>query len=219
MSARLLKHNNPPDVQPFPAFALPENEGTFPVGQVLAGIANTDPESRAARIIEEAYAKAAVVESEVHARMEATVRAEIEAEIARVINPWRDELMRSLEEVTSLRSAITQQTESELVRLALEIAKKVIHLEVTSNTRVALELTRAALSRVPNRTPATIHLNPEDVAYVQENQHHLPSSHALTFIADKAIERGGCVVQTEMGEIDASIEQQFAEIEAALQEN
>src|SRR6185503_14435433 len=107
MSARLLKHNSPLDVQPFPAFALPENEGTFPAGQVLSGISNTDPESHAARIIEDAYAKAAAIESDVQARMESTVRAEVEAEIARVINPWRDELMRSLEELTSLRSTIT----------------------------------------------------------------------------------------------------------------
>ena len=219
MSARLLKHDSPLDVQPFPAFSLPENEGIFPAGQVLSGIGNNDPESQAARIIEDAYAKAALIESDANERMAATIAAEINAEVVRVIDPWRDELMRSLEELSVLRSTIIQQTESELVRLALEIAKKVIHLEVRSNQHVAFELTRAALERVPNRTPATIHLNPEDLTYVEENQHQLPSSHSLTFMADKALERGGCVVQTDMGEVDASIEQQFAEIEAALQEN
>jgi flagellar assembly protein FliH len=218
MSARLLKHDNPPDVQPFPAFALPVNEQSFPAGKILSGISNIDPESHGARIIEEAYAKAAAIENEVQSRMESVTRAAIEREIARVINPWRDELMKSLDELTSIRSVMTQQIESELVRLALEIAKKVIHVEVR-NPQIALELTRAALSRVPNRTPATIHLNPEDFGYVQEQQHQLPSSHALSFIEDQAIERGGCVVQTEMGEIDASIEQQFAEIEAALLES
>jgi flagellar assembly protein FliH len=219
MSARLLKRDTPLEVQPFAVFALPENEGNFAAGQVLSGIGHNDPESRAAQIIEDAYAKAALIESEMHDRMEATVRAAVEAEITRVINPWRDELMRSVEEVTSLRSALVQQTETELVRLALEIAQKVIHLEVTSNPQVAVKLTSAALSRVPHRTPAMIHLNPEDLAYVEANQHQLPSAHALTFIADEAIERGGCVVQTDMGEVDASIEQQFSEIAAALLEN
>ncbi|HEY6803263.1 MAG TPA: FliH/SctL family protein [Pyrinomonadaceae bacterium] len=219
MSARLLKCDSPLDIQPFPAFALPEDDMEFADGQVLSGISNADPESHAARIIEDAYAKAAQIEAEAREQIQVAVRAEVDAEIARVINPWREELMKSLEEVTALKSTVVQQTESELVRLALEIARKVIHLEVRSNAEVAVELTRAALSRVPYRAPATIHLNPEDFAYVQTNQHQLPSGHSLAFVEDRAIERGGCVVQTEMGEIDASIEQQFGEIEAALSAN
>ena len=219
MSARLLKHDGPLAVQPFAAFAPPEQEGEFPAGGLLSGVTNTDPESHGARIIEQAYAKAARIESEAHTRIEATIRAEVESQIVNVINPWREELVKTLDELSTLRATLYQQTESELVRLALEIAKKVIHLEVRSNDRVALGLARAALSRVPNRTPATIHLNPDDLTYVEANQHLLPSSHVLTFIEDKAIARGGCVVHTEMGEIDASIEQQYAEIEGALIEN
>jgi flagellar assembly protein FliH len=219
MSARLLKCDSPLDIQPFPAFALPEDDMDFADGQVLSGITNADPESHAARIIEDAYAKAAQIEAEAREQIQVALRAEVEAEITRVIDPWREELMKSLEELTELKATVVQQTESELVRLALEIARKVIQLEVRNNTQVAFELTRAALSRVPHRAPATIHLSPEDLAYVQTNQHQLPSSHALTFIEDRAIERGGCVVHTEMGEIDASIEQQFAEIEAALLAN
>jgi flagellar assembly protein FliH len=205
MSARLLKCDSPLDIQPFPAFALPEDDMDFADGQVLSGITNADPESHAARIIEDAYAKAAQIETEAREQIQVAVRAEVDAEIKRVIDPWREELMKSLAELTGLKSTMVQQT-----------ARKVIHLEVCSNAQVAHELTRAALSRVPHRAPATIHLNPEDLAYVQTNQHQLPSSHGLTFVEDRAIERGGCVIHTEMGEIDASIEQQFTEIEAAL---
>jgi flagellar assembly protein FliH len=219
MSARLLRRDDPLDIQPFAAFALPEAVTNFAAGQVLAGITDNDPESLAAQIIEEAHAKAALIETEARQRMEATIRTEVQAEIVRVINPWRDELMKSLDELTTFRSTLAQQTENDLVRLALEIAQKVIHLEVRSNAQVAVELSRAALARVPSRTPATIHLNPEDFAYVESNQHQLPSGHSLSFIEDRAIERGGCVVQTDMGEVDASIEQQFSEISAALLEN
>jgi flagellar assembly protein FliH len=219
MSAKLLRRDDPLEIEPFAAFALPEDEANFVTGQVLFGIANSDPESQAAQIIEDAQAKAAIIETVTRERMEATVRSAIQEEIISVINPWREKLISSLDELTTVRAMLAQQTENDLVRLALEIAQKVIQLEVQSNAQVAVELARAALARVPSRMPATIHLNPEDLAYVKANQQQLPRGHSLTFFEDPAIERGGCVVQTEMGEVDASIEQQFAQIEAALLEN
>jgi len=215
MSARLLKSDGAFDVQPFAAFDIPQSDSDFSTGRVLDGVTNTDPESQAAKIIDDAHARAALIESEMRQQMQEVIEAEVAAEIARVVDPWRDELIQSLEKISAIRSTLVAQTEAELVRLALEIAQKVIHVEV-SNHQVALELTRAALSRIPNRTPATVHLHPEDLAYVELNQHQLPTSHVLTFVEDRSIGRGGCVVQTEMGEVDASIEQQFAEIEEKL---
>ena len=220
MSARLLKNEHGVATQPVTTFDFPEHDGRF-ADQIShrAGVTHTDPETQAAKIIEAAYTQAAEIEREMREQMRATVRAEVDAEISRVINPWRDQLVQSLDSLTSLRGDIAQRAEDEVVRLALEIARRVIHLEVHKGNQVAVELARVALSRIPSRTPATVHLNPEDLDYVQANQDQLEANHALSFVADRSIGRGGCVIQTDMGEVDASIEHQFAEIEDAILNN
>ncbi len=219
MSASLIKSASSAGVEPFAAFALPQDDGTASSRVTVTGVTNTEPEDEAARIIDEARAFAAQIEREERERIELTIRTEVDAEIARVINPWRDQLQQSLDELTTLRAEIVQQSETDLVRLALEIAKKVIHREVASDSQIVLGLARVGLSRIPNRTPATIHLHPDDLAYFESNRDQIESGHPLTLAADRSIGRGGCVVHTELGEVDATIEQQFAEIEEALLSN
>lgn len=212
MSASLIKSNGQSLGQPFAVFSLPEDVGISSSLKGM-GITNTDPESEAARIIDEARALAVQIEREARERMEGLIQAEIQNAIASVINPWRDQFQRSLTELTALRSEIVQQAEAELVRLALEVAKKVIHREVTTDHQIVLDLARVGLSRIPNRTPATIHLHPDDHAYFEINRDQIESGHALTLVVDRSIGRGGCVIHTELGEVDATIEQQFAEIQ------
>lgn len=222
MSASLIK-NNADGVQSFAVFALPEDDGDIlAIGnplEAVTGVTNTDPDTEAARIIDAAHARAAQIEREAQARAEEEIRVKVAAEIARVVDPWREELQNSLEDLSRLRAEIARQTEGQLVKLALEIARKVIHKEVTTNQEIAVNLTRVALAHIPNRTPATVHLHPDDLAYFETKLDQLESGHALTLVADRSVGHGGCVVQTEMGEIDTTIEQQFAQIETALLDN
>ena len=216
MSARLLKNDCEVAGQSCVPFDYPEHDGDLTHTSHRLGVTHADPQTEAAGIIETARARAAEIEQEVLGNMTATVRANVEAEISSVINPWRDQLLKSLDELTKLRSETAQQAEQELVRLALEIARTVIHGEVHNGNEVATQLARVALSRIPNRTPATVHLNPEDLAYVEAIQDQLQTNHALTFVADRSIGRGGCLIQTEIGDVDATIEHQFDEVQQAI---
>ncbi len=221
MSASLIKSNGE-DVQSFALFNLPEDDGDIlalgtPM-EAVTGVMNTDPETEAGRIIDAAHARALQIEREAQTRAEEEIRIKVVEEISRVIDPWREELQNSLEDLSRLRSDMVRQTEGQIVKLALEIARKVIHKEVTTNQEIAVNLTRVALAHIPNRTAATVHLHPDDLAYFETKLDQIESGHALTLIADRSVGHGGCVVQTEMGEVDATIEQQFAQIESALLE-
>lgn len=222
MSARLIKGGQT-GAESFILFAMPadgQREATAPA--FVAGIAAVKPptpvqaEAEAEQIIARARSLAVTIEKEARENSSRLVAAEVEKEITRAVEPWHLQLSDTLEEIGGLREAITTRSERELVRLAIEIAKKVVHREVTIDNEIVMTLARIGISRMHNRVAATIHLHPDDFAYVTTHRDSLDAGHALELVEDRSIGRGGCLVQTEMGDIDTRIEQQFAEIERAF---
>lgn len=169
--------------------------------------------AEAERLIRDAETRAAEIEQEARARGLAEGRAASDAEIAEAVASLRDKLGHALAEVANLRAEVAVRAERDLIRLAVEIAKKIIHREVTVDGEIALTLARVALSRVHNRAVATVRLHPDDHAYVTTRVARLEGHGSLELVADASVGRGGCLVQAEMGDVDARIEQQFAEIE------
>jgi flagellar assembly protein FliH len=219
MSARLIKVTSDIPTQIFAPFSMPEDDRPAMPEPFERGVTFTDePETEAERIVAEARVRAADIERQAHEDGRAARAAEVAAEVSRVIDPWQEQLTDTLAELAGLRLAISAQAERDLIRLSLEIAKKIVHREVAIDPDVVMALARIGLSRVHNRTAASIHLHPEDLAYVTIHRAKLKGGHELELVEDLSIERGGCLIHTEMGDVDARIEEQFAEIETALLE-
>lgn len=224
MSARLIKAGGGSGTQPFAPFSIQATDepvvpfsSFVPAGAAIS-IEPEDAEAEAERIIADARARAADIERQAREAGRAQMQAEIAAEVSRLVEPWREQLANTLEEIASLRTTITAQAERDLVRLALEIARKVVHREVSIDGEIVMTLARIGLTRGHSRTPATIHLHPDDFAYVNLHRERLVSGQSLELVEDRSIMRGGCLVRTEMGDVDARIDQQFIEIERAFLE-
>ena len=170
-------------------------------------------QAEAERVLAAARNSAAQIEREARERGIAEGRAVATAEAVEAARPLREQLARTIDEISGLREEIVARTERDLVRLALEIAKRVVHREVTVDPEIVLTLARVALTRLHHRSVATVRLHPEDFGYVTTRREQLEASGAIEIVEDRSIPQGGCLVQTEMGDIDARIEQQFAEIE------
>jgi flagellar assembly protein FliH len=121
-------------------------------------------------------------------------------------------------EIGRIKSALYVQVEREVVRLAIEVAKKIVHREVQVDREIIQTLVRVALSHVADKAPVSIHVNPKDFEYISERQTELSQAEGRTisFIPDKSIERGGCLVETDCGDIDARLEEKFSEVEHAF---
>jgi flagellar assembly protein FliH len=215
MSARLIKSSSTNTVVLTPLFApaglrIPAELAHAPV------YAAPTKEVDADHIIEEALARATRIEQEATQNAHALVQTELEHEITRTIDPWREQLTQTLDDLDGLRASLVLQTEKEVARLAIEIAKKVVNREVTIDNDIVITLARIGLSRMHNRIAATLHLHPDDLAYVEANRKKLGATQAVRFVEDFSVGRGGCLLKTEMGDVDARIEQQFAEIERAF---
>jgi flagellar assembly protein FliH len=123
-------------------------------------------------------------------------------------------------EIGRLKPRLYAQAEHDVVKLALEVAKKVVHRAVQVDPEIVQTLIRVALSHVAVKSPVTVHLNHADYGFVLEQRKSLmqtgESDREIVLVADKSVERGGCLIETECGDIDARIEEEFREVERAF---
>ncbi len=187
-------------------FASTNNEGNL--REEVVGEAHLE----AARLIAEARHQASEIERKAYEQGLSDSRARLAAEVEEASQPLRERMAESLVEISNLHTKIATRAERELVQLAIEIAKKIVHREVTVDREVALTLARVALARLHTRTMASVHLHPDDHAYLSAHPERLGNG-SIEIIEDRSVTRGGCLVRTEMGDLNATIEQQFAEIE------
>lgn len=135
--------------------------------------------------------------------------------------PLIDTLEGLLREMDSFRKRSRQHTEHETVRLALAVAKKILTREAGIGEDVVLNVVREALRQTEEPEKVLVRLHPEDLEILRNTSEALielnDRSDTIALQADSGISRGGCFVETEFGEIDARIEQQFRVVEDAFQ--
>jgi len=125
-------------------------------------------------------------------------------------------LSATIDELTALRVRMMRKTERELVRLALAIAERIVKREVQTDRELLLAMARVAIDRLGDGVSATIRLNPVDYEAAMAARGGLPPTGGVEVVADPQITRGGCVVRSDFGTIDASVDSQLTEISRAL---
>jgi flagellar assembly protein FliH len=170
-------------------------------------------QAQADELLTQAQARLAQIEAEAYEKGLTAARAKVAEEVNVAVADLREKLTHTLSELEPLYAQIAARAERDLVKLALEIARKVVHREATSDPDIVLTLARVALERLHPRALAKVLLHPDDFAYVNARRHELSHGSTLELVADASITRGGCLVQSEHGDMDARLEQQFASIE------
>ena len=125
-------------------------------------------------------------------------------------------LTQTIEDLAHLRQAMIRQTEQQMVGLALAMAKRVVRREVALDKDFALAMARVALDRLGERSSTTIRLHPDDFATVAGRHVEEWAGAHVSVESDPAVTRGGCVVQSDLGTVDGTIEAQFDEIARAV---
>ncbi|MDI6826903.1 MAG: FliH/SctL family protein [Armatimonadota bacterium] len=112
--------------------------------------------------------------------------------------------------------------EPELLKLAVEIAEKIIRHELAENNEYVLSTVKTALYQLRDRREIKIRVNPNDYELVRNHKDDLVCSfdgvHSLEIIEDRRVDQGGCVIESVNGELDARISTQLGEVERALME-
>jgi flagellar assembly protein FliH len=123
---------------------------------------------------------------------------------------------QTLDDLAQLRRTIIRQTERELVELALTLARRVVAREIALDPALVAAMAHVALQRLGESTPASIKLHPEDYATICAQRGEHWEGAQVTIVPDAAVPRGGCLVESDFGTIDGSLEAQFDEMARAL---
>jgi flagellar assembly protein FliH len=119
-----------------------------------------------------------------------------------------------------LKPQIYAESERELLKLAMLIAKKVIGEEVRTNSAIIGNSIRSALKFLTDKRKIRIIIHPEDM---EEARRLLPDlakqtkGGHLQLTEDNSIARGGCILETGFGSINATIEDQLDLIEETIE--
>ncbi|MFY9227590.1 MAG: FliH/SctL family protein [Blastocatellia bacterium] len=168
------------------------------------------------QIINQAQKQAKEIEKTTREQALNQARIEANVELTQAMEILNKDINKSLEELSFLGQQIAAHMEEDLLKLSIEIAKKVVHREITTDREVIISLVQVALARLHNRTVAYIRLNPMDYQYLVSNSERIATGKTIELSSDPTITRGGCIIETEFGNVDARIEQQFVEIERSL---
>lgn len=127
------------------------------------------------------------------------------------------ELTHRMVEVEEEREKFFADAEPQVIRMVMEIAEKVIGREISQGAIVDV-VKKAILQSVGRRV--VIRVNPADVSLLKEKQPEilaaLENNRSLTIKEDDSILSGGCLVETEMGVVDARLDTQLNAIRKAL---
>jgi flagellar assembly protein FliH len=143
---------------------------------------------------------------------EAAARQQFDAEVRDAVAQFAQAAV----DVARSRAASIRRAESDIVQLAIEIARRILHRELSVDRSAVSALIRAALEKLVSQEVHRVRVHPEHEALVRECLKEAGRDGGVEVIGDPTQPRGGAVFESARGSLDASVETQFREIERGL---
>jgi flagellar assembly protein FliH len=128
--------------------------------------------------------------------------------------------MRNLVDMARIeRHKLMESAEPELVRLAVGIAERVLHQQIALDRGVVVEMAKVAIARLVDKESVTVRVNPGDLERMREHRDEMLNGGEIKnfrVVEDQRVDRGGVVVETDGGTIDARIATQVNEAKRVL---
>jgi flagellar assembly protein FliH len=122
-------------------------------------------------------------------------------------------LARSLEELTGLRPRYRRQAEQDVVSLALAVARRILHRELSMAPEALLGLVKAALDKMEAREVHRVRVSRPDAAVVRQFFEQMGPPRRIEVVQDASLPPGSVLLESSHGTLDASVDTQLAEIE------
>ncbi len=137
-------------------------------------------------------------------------------EVERLINRMHTMLERAMDK----RGEILEQTEGQIVELVLLISRKVVKTISENQKNVVVSNIAQALRKLKSRSEVIIKVNLADLQLTTEHVKDFielaENAKKISVVEDSSVDRGGCIIETDFGEIDARIQSQLHELEEKI---
>lgn len=158
---------------------------------------------------------------------EAEARRQFEAGMAR----GREEAGREVRQAVELlghygsmlqaeKQELTARCERSSIDLAFLLARRIVDRELEVHPEAVTDVVRSALQQVLDCERVRLRVHPQDLAFIRSVQADLETQLSgqvpLDLAPDGTVERGGCLIETERGTLDARISSQLETLRASV---
>ena len=176
----------------------------FDFAPLAAPVAVVAPDRDAAAVVlDSAHAQADAIRTLAHAEGLAAGREAALAELA----PAASALEEGARALRAEAAALAERLESQAVDLALFLADKVVGAAVAADPALVVEAVRGALRGLVERERVTVLVHPDDLELVRGAMGGLIATlggiEHCEVQAERRVARGGAVVRTPEGDVDA----------------
>jgi len=138
------------------------------------------------------------------------------AELERLVAQLHSIIDKTIEK----RNDIIDESETQVINLVVMIAKKVVKVISENQKNVVVNNVIQALRKLKSRGEVLIKVNLADVELTSEHikdfMRMVENIRSVTVVEDSTVDKGGCIIETDFGEIDARISSQLHEIEEKI---
>lgn len=131
------------------------------------------------------------------------------------IKEAEEEFRYLLEKIDNKMIDYEKQFEQLVVNLSLEVSKKIVRREIRLDSPIETVL-REAMRKILGANNVKIKIHPDDLKkisnYSDKSFLKDESFDKIKFEEDERIEQGGCVIETEIGNVDSRISTQLNEL-------
>ena len=200
-----------PEASPFPYYEVPVSSSPFDsslAGFQLPGGGRSESSPKTLDAERDAQARALGRQ-----QGELECRTKFEEQVGRE----RSAVAMALTDFARERAAYYQKIEQEAVRLALSIARKILHREAQVDPLLLMGVVRVALERIEGATGVVLAVHPQQAADWRRYLASRMDAGALPeIVEDPAMTIQQCTLRTSMGTAELGLEVQLKEIEQGL---
>jgi type III secretion protein L len=124
-------------------------------------------------------------------------------------------------QLDNVKKNLRHELQKKVLPLALKAAKKIVAKELETDSSTIVDIVMQTLKPVTQNHYIKIFVNKEDKQILDEKKEDIRKmlEHVESFMIEERsdIEKGGCVIETESGIINATLENQWRALEAAFE--
>ena len=143
----------------------------------------------------------------------AETRVKMQAEMDARIAAENDKVRQTIELFQADQKTYFSRVESEVVQLSLAIAARILHRESQVDPMLVAGLVRVAIEKLHKGASVTVRVAQADAANWRKRLLSLDAAYQVTILEDPDVAPQGCVLETELGLADFSLEVQLKEVE------
>ena len=133
------------------------------------------------------------------------------------------EFDRVLKAIAQLKTELTQQNEAHLVKLAFHIAKRLAYHTIDLNQEVIIDVIRTSIEQAQIEEEVTVQVSPAQFDFLDklklETGRDFEFLKRVKLIPVAEIKSGGCIIETNYGQIDARFDERVEKLWSQFSEN